>query len=1095
MNAPEPAASPGWWAPAVRKTAARLLPSWFQASPAVRLGDMPASALAFIAWGIRETLRAPVLFVTDGPVSLDESLRDLRTLAPDPTAPVLFFPPLESATGDGKSAPPPELTGARLTTLASLDKNDRPIVATCVQALMQPTISPAELSRRVRRIVTGETHEMADLVHFLEQSGFRFEPEVHEPGEATVRGGLIDAWPPTEEWPLRIEFFGSTVESIRQFEPDTQASRAVLRTAYLAPVSEQAGHSSGPAVSLLALLPPETVVVWFDYPAIENMAEVFEETVRERKSGSLAIPLEELNQLVLTRLRREVRSGMFDGVEALDVVPLPSVVSLTRDTFRPDLAEQQRHAFLLRLAALAGEGRNVFLFFETEGALHRFLETASDEIRHVITPRLAILSEGFTSETFGLVLASESDLYGRRKQTRGRLRLEGVKKQAGSRIGDFSEIQPGDLVVHIDHGIGRYRGLGEIEVAGQKQEALILEYAEGARLHVPVDHAHLLTRYVGMGKHSVKLHALGGRRWQTERKSVEKAVQDLAANMLETQAARDLQAGHAFKPDNPWQHEFEAAFPYRETEDQVSSIADVKKDMESSRPMDRLICGDAGYGKTEVAMRAAFKAVMDGRQVAVLVPTTVLAQQHFYTFAERMSAFPIRIEMYSRMCTAEQRIGVMKGLADGSIDIVIGTHGLLEPSMTYTDLGLVIVDEEQRFGVAHKERLKSMRRLVDVLTLTATPIPRTLYMSLTGVRDLSLIQTPPSERLPVETVVAENKDDVVREAILRELSRGGQIYYLHNRVHTIEAVRQRLEHIVPEARITVAHGQMPPRQLSQIMQEFVTGGSDVLLCTTIVESGTDIPNANTILIERADRFGMSDLYQLRGRAGRSKARGYCYMLLPKNGLVDPSAKKRIQALRQHSGLGAGFKLAMRDLEIRGSGNILGHEQSGHIAAVGFSLYCQLLRRTVERLKGKESSIPLVDVQMHLDFVVFSPDQADRENAAIIPSSYLDDEALKISQYRQIASTWTVNEVNALRRKMRDRFGPIPDPVERLFLMSEIRILGAQKKLVGITTRDDRILLSKPGGDLVQFQNRLPRFKAAGCTARLLELKALLKKME
>jgi transcription-repair coupling factor (superfamily II helicase) len=1048
-----------------------------------------------MAWCIRETLKVPVLWVSDGPVSLDQSLRDLRTLAPDPAAQVLFFPPLESATGEGKSAPPPELSGARLTTLTSLATSDRPVIATCIQALMQPTLPPEELARRVRRIAVGESHDMAALVAFLEESGFRFEAEVHEPGEAAVRGGLVDAWPPTEEWPLRIEFFGSTVESIRPFEPDTQSSRATLRTAYLTPVSEQTGRPAKEAASLLALVPPETVVVWADYPAVENMAAVYEETIRERKGGELAIPFDELNQLVLTRRLREVRSGLLEDVRPADFEPLPSVVSVTRDTFRPDLAEQQRQAFLLRLAALAGEGRQVFLFFETEGALHRFLESASEEIRAVITPRLALLSEGFASATFGLVLASESDLYGRRKLTRGRLRIESARKRAGSRIGDFSEIQPGDLVVHIDHGIGRYRGLGEIEVAGKKQEALIIEYAESARLHVPVDHAHLLTRYVGMGKHSVKLHALGGRRWQTERKTVEKAVQDLAANMLETQAARDLQPGHAFKPDNPWQHEFETAFPYRETEDQLSSIEDVKKDMESTRPMDRLICGDAGYGKTEVAMRAAFKAVMDGRQVVVLVPTTVLAQQHFYTFAERMSAFPVRIEMYSRMCTLEQRHEVMTGVADGTIDIVIGTHGLLEPGVVFKDLGLVIVDEEQRFGVAHKERLKNLRRMVDVLTLTATPIPRTLYMSLTGVRDLSLIQTPPSERIPVETVVAENKDDVVREAILRELSRGGQVYFLHNRVHTIDVVRQRLETLVPEARIAVAHGQMPPKHLSEIMQEFTRGASDVLLCTTIVESGTDIPNANTILIERADRFGMSDLYQLRGRAGRSKARGYCYMLLPKHGLVDPSAKKRIQALRQHSGLGAGFKLAMRDLEIRGSGNILGHEQSGHIAAVGFSLYCQLLRRTVERLKGKESTIPLVDVQMHLDFVTYSPDEGDQENAALIPSHYLDDEALKITQYRQIASTWTINEVTALRRKMRDRFGPIPDSVERLFLMAEIRILGALKKLVSIATREDRILLSREGGNLVQFQNRLPRFKTTACTARLLELKALLKKID
>jgi transcription-repair coupling factor (superfamily II helicase) len=1062
----------------------------------VRLGDLPPSAQAFFVWEIRDILRVPVLWISDGPVTLDQSLRDLRSLAPDAAAPVCFFPPLESSPAAGGSAmPPPELSGARLNTLATLSEGDRPVIATCIQALMQPTITPSELSRRMKVVTTGDQHEFGDIVKFLEQGGYKFEAEVHEPGDASVRGGLLDAWPPTADWPLRIEFFGSTVDSIRSFDPNTQSSRAVLRAVSLTPVSEYAGGQTTESVSLLSLMPADTVVFWSDFQAIENMAGVYEETLRENGSPRLAIPFDALQQVLFTRRLQEVRTGLLDAIVPLDFESLPSVVSITREAFRPDLAERQRHDFLDRLVKQAGDGRKVFLFFETEGALHRFLETAAPEIRAAVTPRLALLSEGFTSAAFGLTLASESDLYGRRKQARGRLRMEGSRSRMGSRIGDFSEIQPGDLVVHIDHGIGRYRGLGEIEVGGQRQEALIIEYAESARLHVPVDHAHLLTRYVGMGKHSVRLHALGGRRWQTERKTVEKAVQDLAAAMLETQAARDLQPGTAFRPDTPWQHEFEASFPYRETEDQLSAIEDVKKDMESTRPMDRLICGDAGYGKTEVAMRAAFKAVMEGKQAAVLVPTTVLAQQHFYTFAERMSAFPVRIEMYSRLCTGEQRHEVVRGLAAGTVDIVIGTHGLLEPGIAFKDLGLVIVDEEQRFGVAHKERLKKMRLLVDVMTLTATPIPRTLYMSLTGVRDLSLIQTPPSERLPVETVVAENTDEVVREAILRELSRGGQVYYLHNRVYTIDFVRQRLETLVPEARIAVAHGQMPAKQLSAIMQDFVRGGSDVLLCTTIVESGTDIPNANTILIERADRFGMSDLYQLRGRAGRAKARGYCYMLLPKHGLVDPSAKKRIQALRQHSGLGAGFKLAMRDLEIRGSGNILGHEQSGHIAAVGFSLYCQLLRRTVDRLKGKESAAPLIDVQLHLDFVSFSPDQSDLENAAIIPSRYIDDEALKIGQYRQIASTWTVNEVTALRRKFRDRFGPIPDSVERLFLMAEIRIMAAKKGLVKVENREDRLHLYKANGDLVQTQHRLPRLKADGCTGRLKELKELLKHLE
>ncbi len=1092
MNPPVSEASPGWWNPAVRHAAASFLPRLSREEGSIRLADLPPSAEAFLAWCLRENGRCPILWVADGPVNLDRAGRDLRTLAPDAQAPLFSFPAMETRM-DMDTPHPPEVSGARLNTLLALSTADAPVIVTCVQALMQPTLPPDRLARQIRILRTGEAHPFEELPAFLEQTGYRFEPEVHEPGEAVVRGGLIDLWPPTEPWPLRIEFFGSTVESIRAFAPDTQTSRGSLTAATLTPVSEfPASGDETESVSLLELVPPNTLVFWSDYPAIVNMAAVYEHTLRERKASALPIPFEALDQMALTRRLRELRTGLAEAVTSLDFVPIASVVSVTREAFRPDLAESQRREFLNRLARHAEDGCQVFLFFETEGALHRFLETAPPEIRHLVTPRLALLSEGFFSATLKLVLASESDLYGRRKQPRGRHRTE-FSRSRGSRIGDFSEIQPGDLVVHIEHGIGRYRGLGEIEVAGLRQEALIIEYADEARLHVPVNHAHLLTRYVGVGKRTAKLHALGSKRWQGERKNVEKAVQDLAAGMLETQAARDLQPGHAFKPDTPWQHEFEAAFPYRETEDQLSAVEDVKKDMESARPMDRLICGDAGYGKTEVAMRAAFKAAMDGKQVAVLVPTTVLAQQHFYTFAERMSAFPVRIEMFSRLCTAEQRQDVLESLQDGTVDIVIGTHGLLEPHVIFKDLGLVVVDEEQRFGVAQKERLKKLRQLVDVLTMTATPIPRTLYMSLTGVRDLSLIQTPPAERLPVETRVAENTDEVVREAILRELSRGGQVYFLHNRVYTINLVCQRLEALVPEARIAVAHGQMPPSRLSAIMQEFVRGESDVLLCTTIVESGTDIPNANTILIERADRFGMADLYQLRGRAGRSKERGYCYMLLPKHGLTDPVAKKRILALKQHSGFGSGFKLAMRDLEIRGSGNILGHEQSGHIAAVGFTLYCQLLRRTVERLKGNAGSMPIADVPLHLDFVVFSTDPADQDNAAIIPASYMDDEALKIAQYRQLASTLSLPEAAALKRQFRDRFGPLPEPVERLFLMAEIRILAAQKGLVRVETRDSRIFLTQPNGDLVQHQRQLPRFRAESCSARLRELKSLLKR--
>jgi transcription-repair coupling factor (superfamily II helicase) len=647
-------------------------------------------------------------------------------------------------------------------------------------------------------------------------------------------------------------------------------------------------------------------------------------------------------------------------------------------------------------------------------------------------------------------------------------------------------MEPGNLVVHVEHGVGRYLGLREITVNKQLTEALAIEYAEGAKLYVPVAQAHLLTRYVGVGRRNVPLHQLGGKRWNREKLAAERAVQDMAGTLLEIQASRDSQDGFAFPPDNPWQHELEAAFPYQETEDQESAIREVKKDMENKRPMDRLLCGDAGYGKTEVALRAAFKAVMAGRQVAVLVPTTILAQQHFQTFAERMAPFPVRIEMLSRFCSHSEQRGVIEGLAEGKVDIVIGTHSLLQPSLVFKELGLVIIDEEQKFGVLHKEQFKHIRRLVDVLTLTATPIPRTLYMSLTGARDLSTIQTPPQERLAVETIVTPDSDAVIREAVMRELNREGQVFYLHNRVRSIDRLRDRLQRLVPEARIGVGHGQMSAGGLAGIMRQFAAGEFDVLLCTTIIESGLDIPNANTILIDRADRFGLSELYQLRGRVGRSKHKAYAYMLLPAQAHVDPTARKRIQAIKQYSGSGAGFRLAMRDLEIRGAGNLLGADQSGHIAAVGFGLYCQLLRHTIAKRKG-DPLPPVIDVDITLDFISLSPSDTGATHSAIIPVSYIEDERLRVSMYRRIAEAGFIKEVRSLRQAFRDRFGPIPAECERLLKLAEIRILAAEKKIKTVEVEDGKIML-KRHGDYLMTKGRFPRLSSDSPDIRLDELR-------
>jgi transcription-repair coupling factor (superfamily II helicase) len=649
---------------------------------------------------------------------------------------------------------------------------------------------------------------------------------------------------------------------------------------------------------------------------------------------------------------------------------------------------------------------------------------------------------------------------------------------------------------------------------------------------VPVSEAHLVSKYVGTGKARPQLNTLGGARWAKAKAQAEVAVRDLAAEMLRIQAARESQAGHAYPADNTWQREFEGSFVYEETPDQMRAILEAKRDMEQPKPMDRLICGDVGYGKTEVAIRAAFKAVMGGKQVAILVPTTVLAQQHFNTFRERMADYPVRVELLSRFRSARESKRVIEQLAIGGVDIVIGTHRLVQSDIVFKDLGLVIIDEEQRFGVLHKEKFKLLRQLVDVLTLSATPIPRTLYLALTGARDMSTIETPPQDRLPVETIVAQYDERLIRDAIQRELNRQGQVFYLHNRVHDIEAVALRLKALVPQARLAVGHGQMPGDDLEKVMTKFVNGEADVLLSTTIIESGIDIPNANTIIIDRADRFGLSDLYQLRGRVGRYKHQAYAYLLLPRHAGLLADARKRISAIKQYSSLGSGFKIAMRDLEIRGAGNLLGSQQSGHITAVGFDLYCQLLKQSVSSLKGQKVK-PRVEVQTRIDFIVNDPAEVveevkaevreqktepgftvnvpretatysdyedDSENErvappvprtpAYLPLNYITDSRLRIEAYRKLAQTTEKRGLEELTRELRDRFGPLPRSAEMLLQVAELKILASDKDVTIIETKEDKLLLTRRG-DLLTFGGRLPRLTKKDATGRLKEIKKVL----
>ncbi len=676
--------------------------------------------------------------------------------------------------------------------------------------------------------------------------------------------------------------------------------------------------------------------------------------------------------------------------------------------------------------------------------------------------------------------------------------------------------------MHLEHGVGRFLGLQKIGRARppgaattdvsvrpyqyEEQEVLALEFADEAKLYVPLEQAYLVSRYVGAGKKSPRLSSLGDGKWTRVKTKAAAAIFDYAGKMLEIQAERQTHSGHAFAPDTKWQTEFEHSFPFRETPDQMKAIIDTKIDMEQPQPMDRLICGDVGFGKTEVALRAAFKAVMEGKQVAVLAPTTVLAQQHFEVFRQRMLDYPVRIEMLSRFRSQSEQKKVLRLLREGGVDIVIGTHRLISGDVVFKDLGLVAIDEEQRFGVLHKEKFKELFKLVDVLTLSATPIPRTLYLSLVGVKDMSTIETPPLNRLPVETVVSAYDERIIRAAINRELERQGQVFFLHNRVMTIERMRDRIVELCPQARVEIGHGQMEADELEAVMARFIAGKTDVLVCTTIIESGLDIPNANTIIIDRADQFGLADLYQLRGRVGRAEHKAYAYLLLPREMMTIGAARKRISAIKQYSSLGAGFRVAMRDLEIRGAGSILGTAQSGHIMAVGFDLYCQLLKQAVAQLKGEKARFRL-DVDLRLDFVVTNeaefitpPKFAVLEAVnfpykipAFIPVTYVSDSALRIRAYRDIAEITSHEQLDRLRRDWRDRFGPFPPAVDNLFALIEIKLAAARSGVTRVEVRDRKLMLTRHG-DFILVAGKFPRLVAAKIEQHLGEIVELIKKL-
>ncbi|HEU5070417.1 MAG TPA: transcription-repair coupling factor [Verrucomicrobiae bacterium] len=1068
-----------------------------------------------------------------------------------PPLPTLFYPAWEILPHEAK-LPHADVISERLETLIALagpatrGSAPHPLVVTNVTALLQRTFPSAELARRTRALRRGDRTEPLDLVEWLEEQGYEPEAQVTAKGELALRGGILDVFPPTSPWPVRLEFFGDELESLREFDPLTQISRDEIAAVTLPPAGELgilkqtlgniAGTDSATGnafATLLDYLPNDTVVLLAEPEALEEHAAIYASQVPagdpffvpwaewRRQAAQRGLTLVELGEAEPL----EVAAAQDAGTPETIPLRLPSLDAfrpLTDKLPEPHVAEAQRREFFHQLHRWLRQDYAVHVFCNNDGERQRFTEiwqeTELDEPNAGPTLHLGSLARGFICDDARLVVVTDAEIFGRYKRQQPR-RLKSAHAQAARSALDidFTDLEEGDLVVHLQHGIGRFLGLKEppatvgarkSESAPQKsEECLVIEYAPASpeqpapRLYVPVTEAHLVSKYVGVGKVRPPLNTLGGTRWQKAKEQAERAVRDVAAELLRIQAARESQAGFSFGPDTSWQREFEAAFVFEETPDQWRAIQETKTDMERPKPMDRLICGDVGFGKTEVAIRAAFKAVMTGKQVAVLVPTTVLAQQHFNTFRERMADYPVRVELLSRFRSRRAQQKVIEDLATGAVDIVIGTHRLVQSDVVFKDLGLVVIDEEQRFGVLHKEKFKRLRTLVDVLTLSATPIPRTLYLALTGARDMSTIQTPPQDRLPVETIVTAYDERLIRDAILRELNRGGQVFFLHNRVMTIETMAAKLRALVPQARIIVGHGQMHADDLEEVMTAFINGEADVLLSTTIIESGLDIPNANTIIIDRADRFGLSDLYQLRGRVGRYKHQAYAYLLIPRHAGLLSDARKRISAMKQYATLGSGFKIAMRDLEIRGAGNLLGAEQSGHITAVGFELYCDLLKHSIAALKGEKVK-PRVAVEVRLDFLVVgavdepfpsgeTPDSRERaSHQATLPHTYIPEPQQRIEIYRKLAQAADRAALAGLQKEVRDRFGPLPPPVAMLLLLGELKLLAAERGITAVEVRDDKLMLTRHG-DFVQVGGKFPRLTKKVPEARLKEIRRLL----
>ncbi len=1010
-----------------------------------------------------------------------------------------------------------ETMARRMEALYALRTASTPAVfVTSAAALMERLLPPDILLKHSEYLVKGDTVDLEAFSRRLVDRGYYRVSLVEEYGDFSVRGGVLDIYAPLYKWPLRLEFFGDELESVRLFHPSSQRSLGVLEEVMILPASEvildqaareraqnavyedvrnenltpaagnvwldkfQEGHQFGAFEAILSVFYEEMATLW-DYPdpltvlvwsdALQNrrvMEESYLHANREwhenRSPHEWRRPPAELfespdemvaNGEKFQQVLVNALSGSSDGHTVFDLGAIGHQ-ELALTVWAHSNKERLLEPLARQFENWRREGILTFLVCNQREQAERLAELLKGYGTEAIYSAMAfgeesydappvkvlagILDQGFFWPAEKLAVVSEVEIFGRRS------RRQSKKTVPGLFLNSFQDLHLGDYIVHVDHGIGIYRELVHLDVRGIESDFLLLEYQDGDRLYVPVEKLQKVQKYMGLEGQDPKIDKLGGKSWESVKKKALESAERIAEELLNLYAKRQVGEGFKFTPPDSYFQEFEATFPYEETSDQMKAIDDVLEDMSAARPMDRLICGDVGYGKTEVAIRAAFKVVMDGKQVAMLVPTTVLAEQHYQSFLERFEGFPVNVASLSRFKTSAQQKQVIKGLKEGTIDVVVGTHRMLQKDMAFRDLGLLVIDEEHRFGVKHKEKLKELRVSVDVLTLTATPIPRTLHMALAGIRDLSTIETPPQDRHAIETYISKYDEYTIREAIYRELRRKGQVFFVHNHVQSIYQMANSLGRLVPEAGIAVAHGQMKERDLERVMLDFIRRKIDVLVCTTIIESGLDIPAANTIIINRADKFGLAQIYQLRGRVGRSREQAYAYLLIPGEHLISRDAQKRLRALLDFSELGAGFKIALNDLQIRGGGTILGSSQSGHIAAVGYELYLELLEKTIKEMKGEKTEAETIDPEINIPL------------SAFLPETFIPDKDQRLLAYKRLATLSEMGAVDDLAGEWRDRYGPFPESARDLIMLAKLRLVAKRLGIIRLDKDGDNFSL-------------------------------------